>query len=87
MPAMAGEEFDTTHFQTGKHFGKYFDDDGKLRIKVEEIQGLENVLESYKVVGDDELSMCTSFLRSMLRLKPSDRASAADLMQHEWLKV
>ncbi|KAG2126926.1 kinase-like domain-containing protein [Suillus clintonianus] len=87
MPAMAGEEFDTTHFQTGKHLGKYFDDDGKLRIKVEEIQGLENVLESYKVVGDDELSMCTSFLRSMLRLKPSDRASAADLMQHEWLKV
>lgn len=31
------------------------------------------------MVGDDELFMCTSFLRSMLRLKPSDRASTADL--------
>ncbi|KAG1724359.1 serine protein kinase Sky1, partial [Suillus lakei] len=80
MPAIAGEEFDITCFQTGKHLGKYFDD------AVEEIRGLENILESYKVVGDEELSMCTSFLRSMLRLKPSDRASAADLMQHEWLR-
>ncbi|KAG1779518.1 kinase-like domain-containing protein [Suillus placidus] len=87
MPAMAGEAFDTTYFRTGKNFGKYFNNDGTLRIQVEEIRGLENALESYKVVGDDELFMCTSFLRSMLRLQPSDRASAADLLEHEWLKV
>ncbi|KAG1764076.1 hypothetical protein EV702DRAFT_1155039, partial [Suillus placidus] len=85
MPAMAGEAFDTTYFRTGKTFGEYFNNDGKLRIQVEEIRGLEKALESYKVVSDDELSMCTSFLRSMLRLQPSDRASAADLLEHEWL--
>jgi len=60
---------------------------GKLRIRVQGVRGLEDALKSYKVIGDDELPIWASFLRSMLRLKPSDRASAADLMQHEWLKV
>ncbi|KAG1730423.1 uncharacterized protein EDB91DRAFT_1252686 [Suillus paluster] len=84
---MAGEAFDTTYFQTRKTFGEYFNNDGKLHIQVEEIRGLEKALESYKVVGNDELSMCTSFLQLMLRLQPSDRAGAADLLEHEWLKV
>jgi len=60
---------------------------GKLRIRVEGIQGLEEALKAYNVIGDDEASLCVSFLRSMLRLKPSDRASPADLTQHKWLKV
>ena len=60
---------------------------GKLRIRVQEVRGLEDALKSYKVVSDDELPICTPFLWSMLWLKLSDRASAADLMQHEWLKV
>lgn len=85
MPAMAGEEFDTTYFLTGKHGGKYFDNAGKLRIQVGGVRGLEEALEY--VVSNDEMPMCLSFLRSMLRLKPSDRASAADLIQHEWLKI
>jgi serine/threonine-protein kinase SRPK3 len=55
---------------------------GKLRIQVEGVRGLEQALESYKVVADDELSLCTSFLRLML-----SRASAPDLLEHEWLKV
>lgn len=87
MPAMAGEAFDPTYFRTGKFFDEYFDFDGKLLIQVEGVRGLEQALESYKVVADDELSMCTSFLRLMLRLQPSDRASAPDLLEHEWLKV
>lgn len=87
MPAMAGEAFGPTYFQTGKFFDEYFDNDGKLRIQVEGVRSLEQALESYKVVADDELSMCASFLRLMLRLQPSDRASAADLLEHEWLKV
>jgi len=87
MPAMAREDFDTAYFRTGKHFGEYFDNDGKLRIRVEGIRGLPEALKSYNVLGDEEVSMCTSFLQLMLRLKPSDRASAADLTQHEWLKA
>ena len=42
-------------------------------------------LKSYNVLGNDEAAICVSFLRSILRLKPSDRASAADLIQHDWL--
>ena len=57
---------------------------GKVRIKVQGVQGLEDTLKVYKVVDDVELPICASFLRSMLRLKPSDRSSAANLMQHEW---
>ncbi|KAG1759471.1 kinase-like domain-containing protein [Suillus occidentalis] len=76
MPAMAGEAFDPTYFRTEKFFDEYFDNDG-----------LEQALEFYKVVADDELSMCTSFLRLMLRFQPSDRAGAPDLLKHEWLKV
>lgn len=60
---------------------------GKLRIRVQGVRGLEDSLRAYNVLGDDEMSSCISFLQSMLRLKPSDRASAADLIQHEWLKV
>ncbi|KAG1768253.1 hypothetical protein EV702DRAFT_1203335 [Suillus placidus] len=63
---MAGEAFDPTYFRTGKFFDEYFDNDGKLRIQVEGVRGLEQALESYKVVADDELSLCTSFLRLML---------------------
>ena len=58
---------------------------GKLRIQVGGVKGLEEALKSYDVVNDNEVSMCASFLRSMLRLKPSNRASAADLIQHDWL--
>jgi serine/threonine-protein kinase SRPK3 len=60
---------------------------GKLRIQVAGVRSLEEALEYSNVVSNDELPTCVSFLRSMLRLKPSDRASAADLIQHEWLKV
>ena len=59
---------------------------GTLRIQVGGVRGLEEALKSYNVVNDDELYMCISFLRSMLRLKPSNRASATDLIQPEWLK-
>jgi hypothetical protein len=56
----------------------------KLRIRVEGVKSLEDALKIYNVLGDDEMPACISFLQSMLRLNPSDRANAADL---EWLKV
>jgi serine/threonine-protein kinase SRPK3 len=60
---------------------------GKLRLQVQGKQTLEKALRNYNVVGDDELPLCISFLQSMLRLRPSDRATATDLIQHDWLKV
>jgi serine/threonine-protein kinase SRPK3 len=34
MPAMAEEEFDAACFQTGKHSGKYFDNDGQSKRRL-----------------------------------------------------
>ncbi|KAF9518254.1 hypothetical protein BS47DRAFT_1379973 [Hydnum rufescens UP504] len=87
MPGMAGEEFDAAYFRTAKHFGEYFNNDSKLRLQVEGKPTLEKALRNYNIVGDDELPLCISFLQSMLRLRPSDRAAATDLIQHDWLKV
>lgn len=61
-------------------------DTGQLRIKVQGVRSLEEALRNYKVLDDVEMPICVSFLRSMLRLMPSDRASAAQLLGHEWLK-
>ena len=102
MAAISAEEFDSAYFRTGRNFRQYFDENGasvarnepvlmsiigKLRIQVEGIRGPKEALQSYNVFDYDEVSMCTLFLQSMLRLKPSDRATAADLVQHEWLRV
>ncbi|KAF9508639.1 hypothetical protein BS47DRAFT_1350109 [Hydnum rufescens UP504] len=87
MPGMAAEEFDAAYFGTAKHFGEYFNSDGKLRVQVDGKRTLEKALRNYNVLRDDELPLCISFLHSMLRLKPSDRATTTDLIQHEWLKV
>jgi serine/threonine-protein kinase SRPK3 len=59
---------------------------GHLRRRVEPVRGLEWVLGNYDVLDDVELPLCASFLREMLRLKPSDRATAAQLAQQQWLK-
>ena len=60
---------------------------GKLRVQIEGKRNLEKALRSYNVVGDDEVPGCIAFLQLMLRLKPSNRASAMDLIHHEWLKL
>ncbi|KAF9237968.1 kinase-like domain-containing protein, partial [Melanogaster broomeanus] len=94
MPGISGEEFDIPYLRTGKHFERYFRNDashvnydtGRLCIRVDGVRGLETALRNYNVLDDVELPLCASFLRSMLRLKPSDRATAAELVQHEWLR-
>ncbi|KAF9237257.1 kinase-like domain-containing protein [Melanogaster broomeanus] len=85
MPGVSGEEFDIPYLRTGKHFERYFRNDGRLCIQVNGVRDLETALRNYNVLDDVELPLCVSFLRSMLRLKPSDRATAAELVQHEWL--
>ena len=47
---------------------------GELRVRVGGIRDLEKALRNYNVVDDDEVPKCISFLQSMLRLEPSDRA-------------
>jgi len=85
MPGVTGEEYDISYFRKGKRYAEYFNDDEKLRTSVEGVVGLEHALKVYDVLRAEELSSCTSFLQSMLKLKPSDRASASDLSNHHWL--
>lgn len=60
---------------------------GELRINVVGTHGVEKALANYGVISGNDMSMCTSFLHSTLRLRLSDRTSVAALVQHEWLKV
>ena len=59
---------------------------GHLFIQVQNVQNLEQALDAYRVLDNIDKPLCIDFLRSMLRLKPSDRASAAELLEHEWIK-
>jgi len=59
---------------------------GHLSIQVKGIRNLEEALDTYHVLDDVEKPLFIDFLKSMLRLKPSDRASAAELLEHEWIK-
>ncbi|KAF8963317.1 kinase-like domain-containing protein [Flammula alnicola] len=86
MPVIAGEEFDFAYIRKGKHFEQYFTPEGRLSIQVPNIRNLEQALDAYRVLDDVEKPLCIEFLQSMLRLKPSDRTSAAELLEHEWIK-
>ena len=59
---------------------------GHLFIQVQNVQNLEQALDAYRVLDNIDKPLCIDFLRSMLRWKPSDRASAAELLEHEWIK-
>jgi len=59
---------------------------GHLYIRVHNMISLELALQRFGVMTDgaDGINL-VNFLRSMLRLKPSDRASAGELLGHKWL--
>jgi serine/threonine-protein kinase SRPK3 len=57
-----------------------------INFEFQNIRSLEQVVDLYGVLDDSEKPLFIDFLRSMLRLKPSDRASAAELLEHEWVK-
>jgi serine/threonine-protein kinase SRPK3 len=57
-----------------------------LSIQVQNIRSLEQALDAYRVLDSVDKPLCIDFLRLMLRLKPSDRASAAELLEHAWIK-
>ncbi|KAF8804085.1 kinase-like protein [Phlegmacium glaucopus] len=86
MPIIAREDFDLTYVRKGKHFEKYFTPEGHLSIQVQNIRNLEQALDAYRVLDNVDKPLCIDFLQSMLRLKPADRASAAELLEHAWIK-
>jgi serine/threonine-protein kinase SRPK3 len=60
---------------------------GGLHIRAGGVVNLEDALTKYGVMddADADASNCLSFLHSMLRLNPSDRATADELLRHKWL--
>ncbi|KZT25370.1 kinase-like protein [Neolentinus lepideus HHB14362 ss-1] len=85
MPPIAGEAFDIEFLRRSKHFHNYFRDDGRHLIPLVGAVDLPNALRNYHVLEEEELQICVAFLRLMLRLDPSNRATARQLLQHEWL--
>ncbi|KAJ6583093.1 kinase-like domain-containing protein [Mycena vulgaris] len=83
MSPVLGDQFDTEWAKTGKHYEKYFNAKGTLRLQVAEAQFLESLLHLYKV---EDVPTCLSFLQAMLRLNPRNRATAKDLLTHAWLQ-
>lgn len=59
---------------------------GKLLLDLQQTKTLEQILDVYDVLDDVEKPLCVDFLRSMLRLKPSNRATANELLNHPWLQ-
>jgi len=58
-----------------------------LHLRVKGAVSLKVALQRYGVITDDDTdgTNLVDFLRSMLRLKPSDRLSAGELLGHKWL--
>ncbi|KXN87215.1 Serine/threonine-protein kinase spk-1 [Leucoagaricus sp. SymC.cos] len=80
MPGVVGEDFNLSHFRQAKRFQDYFrEDEGRLRIRVGGVVSLEGALQKYGVISGSDTDDATlvAFIRSMLRLNPSDRATAA----------
>jgi serine/threonine protein kinase len=59
---------------------------GELRLRADGAKNIESILRVYKI-DEAELPVCASFLRAMLQLNPAERATAQELLQHEWLKA
>ena len=55
-------------------------------FQVLNVRNLEQALDTYRVLDNVEKPLCVDFLQSMLQLKPVDRASAAELLEHEWIR-
>ncbi|OJA13831.1 hypothetical protein AZE42_00535 [Rhizopogon vesiculosus] len=86
MPGIAGEDFDLfSSFQKGKHCDKHCPA-GRLRIKVANIRNLEQALDNYMILSDTDKPVCPDPLHPMIRLKPLNRATAPELLQHDWHK-
>ncbi|KXZ45785.1 hypothetical protein GPECTOR_50g578 [Gonium pectorale] len=74
-------------YEKGKHAREYFNRNGELRhIKKLRFWPLDRVLvEKYKL-SEDEAAGLASFLLPMLRFVPEERATAAELLNHPWLR-
>ena len=70
----------------GKHSGKFFTPQGNLKhITSLTYWGISDVLVDKYGFPREEADECANFILPMLRFDPSERATAADMLKHEWL--
>ncbi|OJJ46534.1 hypothetical protein ASPZODRAFT_132604 [Penicilliopsis zonata CBS 506.65] len=87
--------FPTEFLKRGKHTAGFFDKHGNLRripnLKATSLERLLNGTEKPFLKPDDmpeaEMPVFLDFLRGMLSIDPKNRKSAAELLQHNWLKT
>ncbi|KIP06099.1 hypothetical protein PHLGIDRAFT_73196 [Phlebiopsis gigantea 11061_1 CR5-6] len=46
---------------------------------------IEEALRNYKVLTEEEIRPAAEFIRSCVRLDPSERLTAEEIVQHPWL--
>lgn len=65
----------------------FFDHDGNLlRAANIEPVSLASALQNYAVLSHGQFDLCVDFLSRCLRLDPNERATAKELLNHEYLK-
>lgn len=71
----------------GKYAREYFNRHGELRhLPNLETKSMQHVLRTKYKWSRAEADMFASFLLPMLRFVPSERATAAQALQHPWMK-
>ncbi|KAF9471005.1 hypothetical protein BDN70DRAFT_888552 [Pholiota conissans] len=77
----------SSYIRQGKNFERYFTPEGRTNLKMRGIADLDSALTRYSVFDDVEKQCFVEFVRPMLRLKPSDRPTAAELLKRKWIKA
>ena len=81
-------EFPKDWCTIGTNSKKYFTREGKLKkIKSLQFWGLKDILMKRYKMDEKEAIALEDFLLPMLRIKPEDRASAEDMINHYWLDM
>ena len=81
-------EFPPDWCTVGTHSKRYFDRAGKLKkIKTLRFWGLRDILIQRYKFDLQEATALEDFLLPMLRIRPQDRATAAEMVNHYWLDM
>ena len=81
-------EFPKDWCTIGTNSKKYFTKDGKLKkIKSLQFWGLKDILMKRYKMDKKEAIALEDFLLPMLRIRPQDRASAEQMINHYWLDM
>ncbi|KIM78168.1 hypothetical protein PILCRDRAFT_90740 [Piloderma croceum F 1598] len=87
MIELTGEKIPQSLLAKAKSGKKYFDNHGNL-LRIEQLVpvGIETTLKNVSNLADYDIYPAAEFIRACLRLDPDDRPTAAQLLEHSWMK-